>query len=90
MDTKAYTLTGEHPNGLVRIQYVTGDTYTGQFKDDEYNGMGVLDQRGTTGVVYIGEFSNGSKHGCGCEQESESSTSEYCWYYYGTKADDRY
>jgi hypothetical protein len=44
--------------------YKGGIKYTGEFRDDEQHGKGVLtDPDGTT---YAGEFANGKKHGQGC------------------------
>jgi hypothetical protein len=66
------TYSGQFKNssreGQGTLIYATGDKYIGQWKNDFPNGQGTflhLADNETKGVIYIGEFKDGQRHGKG-------------------------
>ena len=47
------------------MKFLDGSTYKGDFKNNEFNGRGVL--KTLNGYVYDGEFLDGNKHGKNCD-----------------------
>eukprot|EP00037_Helgoeca_nana_P029476 m.351703 g.351703 ORF g.351703 m.351703 type:complete len:141 (+) comp27980_c7_seq1:524-946(+) len=52
----------KHGNGM--LKYPDGSVYDGEFKDDEFNGMGTF-KWPTTGESYVGWWRDGEMHGKG-------------------------
>ncbi len=64
------------PNGQGTMNYPSGATYTGAFKDDKRNGQGT--KTWADGATYIGEWMFGRRHGQGTlTLDSKSSTGEW-------------
>ena len=55
------------------MHFHNGNTYTGQFENDKFEGLGKFIQNNGV-LVYEGEFKNGKKHGHGKLKDLELQT----------------
>lgn len=67
----------KHGQGNLSDPSSDGWAYEGEFKQDQYHGLGMLVN--ADGEKYNGEFKNGKRHGYGCSENPDGSVYDGQW-----------